>query len=57
MGMWGTLIGGALGFTFGGPLGALLGAAIGSGVGGGGARDPGPLGAAPRPRPQQTHRP
>ena len=51
MGMWGTLIGGALGFTFGGPLGALLGAAIGSGVGGGGARDPGPQGRRPPPPP------
>ena len=36
MGMWGTLIGGALGFTIGGPLGAMLGAAIGSGMGGSG---------------------
>ena len=53
MGMWGTLIGGALGFTFGGPLGALLGAAIGSGVGGGAAaaRERGPGGRPPPPPP------
>lgn len=33
MGIWGTIIGGALGWTLGGPLGAMLGAAIGSNLG------------------------
>ena len=41
MGIWGTIIGGALGWSLGGPLGAMLGAAIGSN-----------LGAAPR---TETH--
>ncbi len=33
MGIWGTIIGGALGWSLGGPLGAMLGAAIGSNLG------------------------
>ena len=34
MGLFGTIIGGGLGFMFGGPLGAIIGGAIGSNFGG-----------------------
>ena len=34
MGLFGTIIGGGLGFMFGGPLGAIIGGAIGSNIGG-----------------------
>ena len=53
MGLFGTIIGGGLGFMFGGPLGAIIGGAIGANVGEMGGmnefgRHPG---VRPRPRP------
>lgn len=57
MGIWGTIIGGALGWGLGGPLGAMLGAAIGSNLGGGArAGTYGPSGPR-RPPPPPRHDP
>jgi len=52
MGLFGTIIGGGLGFMFGGPLGAIIGGAIGSnfgGVGGPGVHPGARMGGRPRP--------
>jgi DnaJ like chaperone protein len=54
MGLFGTIIGGGLGFMFGGPLGAIIGGAIGANLGEMGGARPHPgarMGGRPYPGP------